>query len=114
MDRMRAVSVSFLTLGFARIWHIFNMRDSGTGIFRNDIVRNRLVWGALLLCAGLLVAAVFLPGLRAVLQVIDPGTAGWLLIMGLSLVPLGVGQILKEVNIIRHSSAGGEWQPSEG
>jgi len=111
METPRAVSVSFLTLGFARLWHIFNMRDSGTGVFHNDIVRNRPVWGALALCAGLLLAAVFVPGLRTVLQVVDPGKAGWLLIMGLSLVPLCIGQILKEVNIIRHSSAGGQWQP---
>jgi Ca2+-transporting ATPase len=67
-----------------------------------------------MLCTGLLLAAVFVPGLRAVLQVVDPGKAGWILIIGLSLIPLVIGQILKEVNVIRHSSAGGQWRPSEG
>jgi Ca2+-transporting ATPase len=113
MDRARAVSVSFLTLAFARLWHIFNMRESGTRVFNNDIVRNRLVWGALALCAGLLLAAVFVPGLRDVLGVVNPGVDGWPLILGMSLIPLIVSQTLKETSLIRHSLAGNEWQPRE-
>lgn len=113
MERSRAISVSFLTLGFARLWHIFNMRDSGTGVLGNDVVRNKMVWGALVLCSGLLVAAVYVPGLRAVLKVVDPGRTGWLLIIGLSLVPLVAGQALKAASILKHSSVGGRWQPSK-
>ncbi|MBN1275907.1 MAG: cation-transporting P-type ATPase, partial [Deltaproteobacteria bacterium] len=50
MSLDRAVTVSFLSLAFSRIWHVFNMRDSNSGLFKNDITRNPFVWGALALC----------------------------------------------------------------
>jgi Ca2+-transporting ATPase len=53
--------------------------------------------GALLLCVFLLLAAVYLPGLSGILRVRYPSWAGWGLVVGLSLVPWAVGQILKEV-----------------
>jgi Ca2+-transporting ATPase len=34
-----AVSISFLTLGFAQVWHVFNARSPGSS-FGNDVVRN--------------------------------------------------------------------------
>jgi Ca2+-transporting ATPase len=95
MDTARAVTVSFLTLSFARLWHVFNMRAPRTRIFRNDVVRNPYVWGALVLCTGLLLAAVYTPGLSLVLRLVDPGPDGWLLIGGMSLAPLIIGQVLK-------------------
>jgi P-type Ca2+ transporter type 2C len=91
----RAVTVSFLTLAFARLWHIFNMRDPETAFFRNEVTRNPFVWAALALCTGLLLVAIYLPGLSTVLSIEPPGTNGWLLILGMSLVPWAVGQILK-------------------
>jgi Ca2+-transporting ATPase len=94
MDEARAVTVSFLTLAFAQLWHVFNMREPGTGLVRNDITRNGFVWGALGLCAGLLVLAVYLPGVSKVLHVAHPGARGWGLIVAMSLAPLAVGQVV--------------------
>jgi len=92
-----AVTISFLTLAFARLWHVFNMREGGSGFFKNEVTRNPFVWGALALCTGLLLAAVYTPGLSHVLQMERPGTTGWLLILGMSLVPWIIGQAQKEV-----------------
>lgn len=97
MEQQRAVTISFLTIAFARLWHVFNMRDPGSGIFRNEVTSNPYIWGALLICTGLLMAAVYLPGLSDVLKTVDPGLTGWGLILGASLVPLVVGQIWKLV-----------------
>jgi Ca2+-transporting ATPase len=97
MEEEEAITVSFLTLALAQLWHVFNMRDSGSGIIRNDITTNPFVWGALGLCAGLLILAVYLPGLSSVLKVVDPGKEGSILVIGMSLIPLAVGQILKAV-----------------
>ncbi|MFZ3040631.1 MAG: cation-transporting P-type ATPase [Thiobacillus sp.] len=33
----QAVTVSFLTFGFARLWHIFNMRDPNSALLKNEI-----------------------------------------------------------------------------
>jgi Ca2+-transporting ATPase len=97
LEKEQAVTVSFLTLAFCQLWHVFNMRDRGSGLVENDITRNRFVWGALGLCTVLLLGAVFLPGLSHVLKVADPGAAGWALMGVMSLIPFVVGQILKTV-----------------
>ncbi|MHC4714054.1 MAG: cation-translocating P-type ATPase, partial [Planctomycetota bacterium] len=80
MKTRQAVTVSFLTLAFAQLWHVFNMRDAGSRILRNDVTLNRWVWAALGLCTVLLVAAVYLPGLSDVLRLEDPGVRGWALV----------------------------------
>jgi Ca2+-transporting ATPase len=92
-----AVTISFLTLAFAQLWHVFNMRAQGSSFLRNEITRNQYIWGALVLCAGLLVAAVYIPILSDVLKVTNPGSAGWALALTMSLMPWGVGQVLKTV-----------------
>jgi Ca2+-transporting ATPase len=93
MVQERAVTVSFLTLAFAQLWHVFNMRDLGSRLFLNDITRNAYVWGALLLCIALLVMVVYIPVLAAVLKLVDPGFKGWVLVLGMSILPYLAGQI---------------------
>ncbi len=99
MDASHAVTVSFLTLAFAQLWNVFNMRDRGSRFLRNDIACNRYVWGALALCTGLLLVAVYLPGLSGILEMVGPGASGWILILGASLVPWAVGQIVKPIRL---------------
>jgi Ca2+-transporting ATPase len=101
MREDRAITISFLTLALAQLWHVFNMRDRGSGILRNDVTRNIYVWGALALCSTLLLAAVYIPGLADVLKVVDPGARGWALVIGMSLVPWMMGQMLKQVGVNR-------------
>jgi Ca2+-transporting ATPase len=96
MERERAVTVSFLTLAFAQLWHVFDMRDRGSSFTRNDVTENIYVWGALALCTLLLLAAVYAPVLSDVLQVRPPGLNGWGLVLGMSLLPWAVAQVLKE------------------
>jgi len=91
----RAVSVSFLTLAFAQLFHVFNMRDKGSGFIKNDVTRNKFVWGAILLCAAIILIAVYVTPLADVLKVLNPGPEGWALITVMSLVPLALGQIIK-------------------
>ncbi|MBE9167765.1 cation-transporting P-type ATPase [Pleurocapsales cyanobacterium LEGE 06147] len=97
LEQKRAVTISFLTIAFGRLWHVFNMRDTGSGLFQNEVTRNPYVWGALLICTGLLLLAVYLPVLSDVLQTVNPGWSGWGLVIGMSLIPLVVGQIVKQI-----------------
>ncbi len=93
-----AVTVSFLTLAFAQLWHVFNMRDAEAGVFHNAITRNPYVWIALVLCLGLLLLAVYVPIVSEVLGIQELGAAAWGLVVAMSMVPLLVGQVLKQVN----------------
>jgi len=89
----QGTTTAFLTLAFAQLWHVFNMRDPDSKLLRNDVTRNRYVWGALGLCSGLLLAAVYLPGLASALKTVDPTARGWAVALGGSLVPWAVGQL---------------------
>ena len=95
MDNLHAVTIGFLTLAFAQLWHVFNMRSLGTGVFRNEVTTNPYVWGALGLCIGLLLAAVHLPFLSDLLGTTPLGPTGWGLTLVFSLLPLVLGQLLK-------------------
>jgi P-type Ca2+ transporter type 2C len=93
LDTATSVTVSFLTLAFAKLWFVLNLRDPDTRPWDNDIVRNGWIWASLALCAALLLATVYAPGLSTVLKTRPPGTAGWLCVMGMSLLSLAVGQV---------------------
>lgn len=90
-----AVTVSFLTLAFAQLWHVFNMRDPHAPLLHNEITRNPFVWAALLVCVGLILLAVNVPTIADVLGIRAIGVAGWLLTLCSSFVPLLAGQCLK-------------------
>lgn len=96
-----AVTVSFFTLAFARLWHVFNMRDAKTGIIRNEVMRNPFVWGAIVLCIVLILSVLFIPVLSKVIQTANPGLKGWGLIVVMSFIPWIVGQVLKETGVDR-------------
>ncbi|MDG2125654.1 MAG: cation-translocating P-type ATPase C-terminal domain-containing protein, partial [Verrucomicrobiales bacterium] len=95
MDSGEVVTVCFLTLGFAQIWHVYNMRDRGSEIFRNDITENRVLWGALVVCVVLLLCAVHVPTVSTVLGTEAIGWRGWVLTLGMSAVPLVWGGIFR-------------------
>lgn len=97
LDNGQVVTISFLTLAFAQLWHVFNMRDRASGFLRNEVTRNPFIWGSIALCGGLLVTAVYVPGLASVLRTTDPGIEGWILIISMSSVVYVLGQIHKFV-----------------
>jgi Ca2+-transporting ATPase len=89
-----AVTLSFLTLAFGQLWHVFNMRQLESGVFSNEVTRNRYVWAAVGFCVVLLLGVVHIPGVASVLEVQPPSAEGWGIVALMSLVPLGVGQIV--------------------
>jgi Ca2+-transporting ATPase len=91
----QAVTISFCTLTLAQVWHVFNMRDNLWKPFNNEITRNVWVWLAVVLCVLLLLAAVYVPLLSNVLKISHPGLNGWLVIVGMSLVPILVAPFVR-------------------
>ncbi len=87
------MTVTFLTLAFAQLWQVFNMRASGSKPFRNEVTRNPWVWAALLLCTALLVGPAYLPAVAAVLGLAPLDWIGWTLVLSASLAPLAVVQL---------------------
>jgi Ca2+-transporting ATPase len=88
------VTVSFLTLAFAQLWHVFNTRGQRSPVFRNAVTRNPYVWIAVALCTAILLLALYVQPLAAVLRLVSPDLAGWTLIVGASTAPLLVGMLI--------------------
>jgi Ca2+-transporting ATPase len=94
-DTDRAVTISFLTLAFGKLWFVNNLRSPGSGRLDNEITRNPYLLASIALCVGLLAAAVYLPGISDLLDTVPPGPIGWLVIGGVSLVPFLVGLVFR-------------------
>ncbi|MFP4624635.1 MAG: cation-translocating P-type ATPase, partial [Gemmatimonadota bacterium] len=93
LDTGAAVTTAFLVVSFARLLHVFNMRDHHAGILRNEVTRNPFVWGAIGVCVALLALAVYVAPLADVLELQPPTGAQWLVIGLGSLAPLVAGQL---------------------
>ncbi len=111
LDEREAVTISFLTYGFARLWHAFNMRSVGSNIVSNDITRNPFVWGALAVCGGLLLVATYVPFLASLLHVTVPSAQGWIVVAVGSLAPVVVGQAALAVTGLARGSPGKSGSP---
>ena len=88
------VSVSFLTLAFAQLFHVFNMRGRRSGLLLNAVTRNAYVWMAVALCSALLLLAVYAPPLASALRLEAPDREGWILVIVASGAPLLLGMII--------------------
>ena len=97
MGETRAVTVSFLTLALAQLWHVLNMTEAESGVFRNEVTGNPWIWGALVLCVGLILGATYLPGISGVMGLEHPGAVGWRIVVAFSLLPLAAGRLYSAV-----------------
>lgn len=98
-DADASVTVTFLTLAFAQLWQVFNMRSDSASMFRNQITRNPWVWGALALCMVLLVLPAYLAPFAAVLGIVAPDVTMWMLVLCMSALPTVVWQAM---TVFRH------------
>ncbi len=98
MSPTESVTVSFLVLAFAQLWHVFNMRSETSGIFVNEVTRNPFVWSALVLCVVLISLGVYVPVFATALGIVPPGLQAWCLVLLMSCVPLMFGQLLLFIN----------------
>jgi len=91
----RAVTMSFMTVGLAQLFHVFNSRKERGALRLREWLSNRYVIGAVVLTVALQLAAVYMPGLNTVLKTAWLGATDWLIIGVCSLVPLAAGQVMR-------------------
>lgn len=98
-----AVSVAFLSLALAQLWHVFNMVPSGSGTLRSQVVRNGFVWGAIVLCLALLLVAMYWQPAASVLSLVPLARVDITIAILASAVPLLVGTVFRAVSNARTS-----------
>ena len=94
LDPRAVVTVTFLTLAFAQLWQVFNMRHPRSGLVRNEVTHNPWVWASLLLCTALLAMPPYISPMAHVLHLAPVTPLMWAVILGLSATPLLVTQAL--------------------
>jgi Ca2+-transporting ATPase len=100
------VTVSFLTLAFAQLFHVFNMRGRRSGLLINAITSNPYVWISVAICVGLLMLAIYVPQLAGPLSLEEPNVEGWILIVAASFAPLLLGTIIGVIShVLRRGKA---------
>ena len=97
LDARQSVTVTFLTLAFAQLWHAFNMRSVRAGLFINEVTRNGWLWGAIALCAVLLATPPYLPPVAHLLHLAPLTAAMWGVVLTCSMAPLVVAQSIMVV-----------------
>lgn len=106
-----AITVAFLTLALAQLWHVFNMAEesrSSTG-FNNSVMRSPFVWAGVAICIVILLIALYAAPIQKVLHLEPPSAAMWGLILAMSFLPLGLATIVRK---LRFSMGGGDELPA--
>lgn len=92
-DVNKSITIAFVTLALAQLWHVFNIRNKKTKFLKNEITLNKYVWIALIVCIILILLAVYLAPLSIILQTEALDFEGWALIIIMSFIPFFIGQI---------------------
>ncbi|MEW5762377.1 MAG: cation-transporting P-type ATPase [Bacillota bacterium] len=87
-----ARTIVFLSLSFAQLLHVLNVRRLEKFGFDRTLLANRRLIGALVLTTGLQFLAVYLPALNAVLRTVPPGGAEWFIAVLATVAPVGLAQ----------------------
>jgi len=95
VDDKTANNVAFITLAFAQLFHVFNMASAKSKLLLNEITKNKFVWLAIIICAGLMLMVFAVPQMRRVLELNMLGLNIWLIAMTASLIPLFLVQLYK-------------------
>jgi len=92
-----AVTIAFMTLALAQIFHTFNARSRTRSVFSARLFSNLWLWGAVVASLLLQAAAIYAPFLRDVLRTVPLTAADWGLIAVSALAPVAVVETVKAV-----------------
>jgi len=106
-----AVTIAFMTLTLANVFHSFNARSQTRSAFTARLFSNGWLWGAVLICLLLQTAAVYVPFLQAALNTVPLTGADWGLVAACSLTPVAVVELVK---VVQRSMALKKGRPNQG
>lgn len=92
-----AVTIAFMTLAMAQVLHAFNARSRTESAFSSRLFTNGWLWGAVVVCVGLQLAAVYIGGLRDVLGTVALNAGDWGVVAAGSALPVAVVEAVKAV-----------------
>jgi Ca2+-transporting ATPase len=96
-DAQLCNNITFYSLALSQLWHVLNLSSRKISFINNEIIRNKFIWAALLLCIAIMAVFYFVSPLNTVigLQMLSGST--WLIIAGISITPVFLIQLFKRV-----------------
>jgi len=91
-DPRRAMTVAFMTLAFAQLFHLLNARRKGPALTPRHAFSNRWAFGAVALVTALQIVSAHFPPLAAVLGTVPLRAKDWMIVLGLAAIPAVLGQ----------------------
>ena len=84
-----------------QVFHTFNARSQVGSAFTAKLFTNGWLWAAVAVCLRLQVAAVYTPLLQTVLHTTSLTYTDWAVVLGLSVIPVGVVELVKSLRRAR-------------
>lgn len=93
-DYKTGITMAFITLSWASVLNIFNVRTNSS-IFTNGLRSNKVLTFAAIISMGITALVALIPALRTLFVLTPLGPWHWLIVIGLSLLQLLFGEIFK-------------------
>ena len=88
-------TMAFLTLTLGELFKAFNCRFEHQSVFKKGLFSNRMMIYAFISSVLLIIPLFLVPSIKEVFSLVSLTTLQWLLVFGLSLVPLITGELFK-------------------
>lgn len=92
---IHAQTMAFIVLSFSQLVHSLNLRSFEKSIFKKGLFTNKYLIGAILLGIVLQAIIVSVPFLEEIFNVSSLNITDWSIVLGLSIVPLIINEIVK-------------------
>lgn len=92
-------TMAFSVLAFSQLVHVRNLHSNKFSSFRTSIFSNPMLLLAILASAALMFAVLFIPPLRTLFNLGIMDATHWLYVIGLSVAPVAVVEIMKLLKI---------------
>ena len=89
------ITMAFVIIGWSSVVNIFNARSNNKSIFKIGFMSNKPLFFALMFSLAFIAAVAAVPFLSGIFYCVPVSLGHWLIMIGLSIVPLIVGEIEK-------------------
>ncbi len=95
MDAKICNNITFFSLAFSQLWHVFNLSSRKISFFKNEITENKFVWAALGLCIVIMLTFYWVSPLNKIIGLQKLNFTIWSIILITSWIPVVLVQLLK-------------------
>jgi Ca2+-transporting ATPase len=93
-------NILFFTLIFGQLFHVFNMNEDPERFFSSEVLRNRYVWGAVLLSFAIVFVMYLITPTRDVLSLYEMHGIDWLISLGCGLLSFFLINIIRRIKLV--------------